>query len=332
MSNSKLEALFSKLTQHPHVHEALLWIQDDSGGTVFLGMHERTLDTPMLLASVTKLWTTACILKLIDQGRLSLHDPLSQHLESTWLSYAWVQPTSTIAQLLTHLTGYPDYYLASKTHVFNSVRQQDFGFTRDDEFVWTETLKPKTNQAKQKAYYADINFTLLGLVLEAIHQKPLFEVYDEVIVKPLNLTQSYLATGDDAVPATYDGANRFDRPLFIKSCYASGGVVSTAKELMVFIRAFFSGQLFDPSHLDMTGKTLPLQWTFYPIRYGLGHMEIPVKMPFKAPLSLRGHAGSTGAFAYYCPQTKRFIVGDIPQINKPSRPVRLAMRAATYHD
>lgn len=328
MSNTKIANLFNKLTTHKDVHEALLWIQHETGETMFLGEHERTIKTPMLLASVSKLWTTACILSLVDQGRVSLHDTLKTHLETTWLSYPWVDQKTTVLALLTHQTGYPDYYLAAKTHVFKKVREEDFGFTRDDEFVWTEALKLKPNKKKVKAFYADINYTLLGLILESVHQKPLVDIYDEVIAKPLHLKHSFLPLKDDDIPHTYDGAKKLDRPMFIKSCYASGGIISTAEELMTFIKAFFEGRLFDRTLLNLEGNTRRLQWSFYPIRYGLGHMMMPVKMPFKPVLELRGHAGSTGGFAYYCPQSKTYLVGDIPQINKPSRPVRLAMRAA----
>lgn len=328
MSNKKLNNLFAKLKAQRDVHEALVWIQHETGETMFLGEHERTLKTPMLLASVSKLWTTACMLSLVNQKRVSLSDTLETHLESTWLTYPWVNRKTTVLALLTHQTGYPDYYLGAKTQIFKKVREEDFGFTRDDEFIWTETLKLKPMKNKPKAFYADINYTLLGLILESIHQKPLAEIFEEVIAKPLQLKKSFLPNKDDAIPHTYDGAKRFDRPMFISSCYASGGVISTAEELMIFIKAFFEGKIFDHALLDIESKTIPLQWSFYPIRYGHGHMMIPVKMPLKPVIELRGHAGSTGAFAYYCPQNRTYIVGDIPQINKPSRAVRFVMRAA----
>ena len=325
----KIAKKFEHLTRHPQIHEASLWIQDVEGVTHFKSAYQRDFKTPILLASVSKLWTTACIFKACDEGLLNLNDTLDKHLQASSFKHAWLDPTTTIETLLRHQSGYPDYYLGKPIQAFKHVIQEDFEFSREDEFRWTGELKPPKEAYKQKkSFYADINFTLLGRVLEACYKQPLSDIYKRLISTPLALKHSFLADASYDVPHTYHGKHRFDRPAFIRSCYASGGVISTTEELMTFIRAFYEGKLFPKAWVSFEDTHTPLQWSFYPIRYGLGQMVIPIKQPFKDTLYLYGHAGSTGAFAYYCPQSKSYIVGDIPQIKSPSRPVRLAMQSA----
>lgn len=325
----KLAKTLERFTQHPHIHEASLWIQDTKGVTLFKSSYQRDVSTPILLASVSKLWTTACIFKACDEGLLTPNDTLEKHLQASWFNHAWLNPKTTIETLLRHQSGYPDYYLGKPIKAFKQVIQKDFTFSREDEFSWTGDLKPpKEVYQKQKSFYADINFTLLGLVLEACYKQPLSNIYERQIITPLALKKSFLADASHEVPHTYHGPDPFDRPEFIRSCYASGGVISTTEELMTFIRAFYEGKLFSKAWVSFEDAHTPLQWSFYPIRYGLGQMVIPIKRLFKNTLYLYGHAGSTGAFAYYCPQSKNYIVGDIPQIKSPSRPVRLAMQSA----
>ena len=55
--------------------------------------------------------------------------------------------------------------------------------------------------------------------------------------------------------------------------------MSTAKEMRIFLQAFFQGTLFPKKHL--LGERRPLQLSFYPILYSQGFMCIPVKKPFE---------------------------------------------------
>lgn len=56
-------------------------------------------------------------------------------------------------------------------------------------------------------------------------------------------------------------------------------------------------------------------------------MKIDVSYPFGEKYTLLGHSGSTGSFAFYCPEKDLFFVGDLAQIASPSICVRLVMRS-----
>lgn len=78
MKTNKIEKLFHKITSSNTIYESTLLIENSSGDSIYSQEYGRYLNTPMLMASITKLFTTACILSLLQQGKLSLEDKISR--------------------------------------------------------------------------------------------------------------------------------------------------------------------------------------------------------------------------------------------------------------
>jgi len=119
------------------------------------------------------------------------------------------------------------------------------------------------------------------------------------------------------------------RPKFIKSY--NFDVISTAKDLMRFLKAFYGGLLFSQGVFDNLGTYRKLQTAKGPIRYGGGYMQIPMKSIltlFMGKGELIGHSGSTGSFAFYYPEKDLYFVGDLNQMANPELPIRLVMKLA----
>ena len=188
-------------------------------------------------------------------------------------------------------------------------------------------IKPKFEPKKKgRSYYADINFDLLGKIIENITHLSLSEVFQEFICDPLNLINTYIITSEtDFAPKTYYRDKSISVVKFLKSCPASGGAVTTSEELMIFLKAFWGGRLFDKKIFDELKKHNPLQITFGGIHYAGGYMHINSGISLTKRNRLIGHSGSTGSFAFYCPETSLFFVGDVNQISNPSIPIRLVM-------
>jgi D-alanyl-D-alanine carboxypeptidase len=85
---------------------------------------------------------------------------------------------------------------------------------------------------------------------------------------------------------------------------------------MIFLRAFFEGQLFDQAFLErmMTWNSI-----FFPLRYGYGLMYFRLPRFFAQPQFI-GHSGSTGSFAFTCPSRSIYLAGTINQIASPAKP------------
>lgn len=336
MDTRKIEKLFNQVTKGKNIFEGAILIENSSGDFSYSTCYERDLDTPMLMASITKLLTTTCVLALVEEGRLSLQDKISQYLDIKSLKGLHVYKGREysfdlkIENLLFQTSGLSDFYMDGAESILKRVFKSDFSYTFEDELAWGKSMKPRfVPGTKGKAYYSDINFDLLGKIIEKINGSTLQEAYEKYIFKPLNLKKTYLATKDsDLVPHTYYKEKKIQRSAFIRSCYASGGGVTTARELMIFLKAFWRGKLFSKQIFNIIEAHNPLQMSYYPIHYSGGYMRIEAGYHFGKKDTLVGHSGSTGAFAFYCPQKDLFFVGDIPQIASPSICVRLAMRAA----
>lgn len=174
--------------------------------------------------------------------------------------------------------------------------------------------------APGKYHYSDTNYLILGLILEIVRQKPLHQVLDQEIFVPQGMRDTYLR---------YDSAAQVDRgaddrllstryrskgkwrlgmfawtfpdyslgplpvltvpPRYVSADWASGGVVSTARDLCVFMRAVLRDQdrwnMFTTSMSDSS--------------YGFGIKAVAMGEQHGVRF---GHAGNGGACLYYWPK------------------------------
>lgn len=331
----KYNKVFEKTMKNKQIHESVLLIENFSGDFSYhLVYGGKKLDTPILMTSITKLFTTTCILILKEQGKLSLEDKLSKYFEKDVLSslhtYKGQEYSKdiTLSHLLSHTSGLPDAIgegsNKAKKRILSKDRQNNF----DDTIMKTKQLKAHfAPNIRKRAHYANINFDILGKVIE----KTLEDVFKQFIFDPLGLKNTYLPKEDDFIPNVYYKENSFYRPKMIRGIQASGGGVSTAPELMIFIKAFFTGKLFNKNVFQKMKVNNRLQLPMYPIHYGAGFMRIPLKglaTSFMGKGELIGHSGSTGSFAFYYPERDLFFVGDVNQMANPALPLRLVMRLA----
>ncbi len=129
-------------------------------------------------------------------------------------------------------------------------------------------------------------------------------------------------TFPDRAPATiYLKARPAHVPKYLASNGPDGGLVSTASECVVFLRAFFEGRLFDRALLERMTTWNPI---FFPLSYGWGLMRFQLPRFFRPrPLpEFIGHSGSTGSFAFTCPSGSLYLAGTVNQI-APARPFSL---------
>lgn len=335
--NNGFEKVFDKTVASKQVHEGICYIENGPGDFLWSkGYGGKELETPLLMASITKLFTTTCIIKLLEGSKLKLTDKIVKYLDPETVEGIHIYRGTdysaqlTIANLLFQTSGLPDWFLDGKGSYAKRMVSEDFSFSFDEVLQATKDLKPKFPPGTpRKAYYTDINFDLLGKIIGQVTALPLREVYEDFIVKPLKLKSTYLAEKESGpLPAVYYHNNRLQRDNFIKSIGASGGGISNAVELMSFLKAFWAGKLFDPSIFEVLAPSNRLQMSFYPVCYAGGYMRIEAGYPFMAKTELLGHSGSTGSFAFYAPRQDLYYVGDVNQFASPAIPIRLVMKLA----
>jgi len=289
-----------------------------------------SIDQLYFIASTTKLFTTAIILKLRAEGKLSLDDKISNYIDKSILSGLHIYKGKdyseelTIKHLLAHSSGLPDYFQGKGT----SGKSLENEITEGNDQFWTfeqaiERTKIMTPLfapgTKGKANYSDANFQLLGKIIETITHKSYAENCKELIIKPLGLTKTYLYqdTSDKTPKTLYYKSKELNIPKAMSSFGADGGIVSNSADMLIFIEAFFTGKLFPSTYIDELQE-----WNniFFPMKSGIGiHLfKLPwIFNPTGAVPYFIGHSGLSGALAYYSPKENIFVVGTVNQVAHP---------------
>ena len=332
-----MQDLINKEQRKAYTHAIMLGVQ--SPKIDFLGAAgEATPDSPYFIASITKMYTVAVLMRLVDEGLLDLDAPLTAYLPGGLLKgihvYKGVDYSHQLKvyQLIHQTSGLPDYF---EGDLLNDLKQnKDHAYTINDVLDVTRSMSPKfAPDSGQKSDYSDTNYQLLSTLIETLKGCSLAEVFESYFFDRLDLLNTYLfdhkrpVSGKEPL-SIYHKDQRLTIPLMLSSELGAGGIVSTLPESLRFLQAYFDGELFDAAHF---GRMLRWNSLFFPLQYGYGLMrfKLPRAMTlFRPTPEFIGHSGSTGAFAFYAPQEKLYIVGTFNQIDKPSRPFNFMLRVA----
>ncbi len=287
-------------------------------------------DQTYFIASTTKLFTTAIILRLKSEGKLSLDDKINRYLDKSIMNGLHIYKGKdyseeiTIKHLLAHTSGLADYFQGKGTNgksLEDDIKNgNDQSWTFEQAIERTKAMKPLfIPGTKNKANYSDANFQLLGKIIEVITNKSYSTNCDELIIKPLNLSNTYLYkdTSDNTPKTLYYKANELNIPKAMASFGADGGMVSTSADMLIFIEAFFTNKLFPKEYINDLQE-----WNniFFPMKSGIGIHLFRLPWIFNPTGSVPyfiGHSGLSGALAYYSPKENIFIVGTVNQVAHP---------------
>jgi CubicO group peptidase (beta-lactamase class C family) len=335
---NKYRSIFNSISNNKYVHESIVFIESETNNISFTEQKGGVnLDTPFLMASITKLFTTSVIMVLIEEKKISLNNKISDYLSDDIIKGLHIYKNKeygnelTIGNLLYQTSGLPDAYLDGNNSLNKRVIEEDFSISFEESIDLIKNMKPHFSPNEEKrAYYSDTNFDILGVIIEKITNMSLEDVFSKYIFSPLNLVNTYLPKDDNKIPYAYYKHQKLSRPKILLSSIASGGYITTANDLMKFIKAFFRGILFSKDTLDLNTYR-KMQFNMGPIKYGMGHMKISLEGLMTMYLgkgNLFGHCGSLGSFAFYYPERDLFMVGNFNQMAKPAFPIRFVLRTA----
>lgn len=207
---------------------------------------EPTADDHMRVASVAKAFSGATALSLVDEGVLSLDDTIGELLPD--LPEAWADVT--LRQLMSHTSGLPDFI---KTEGFGEAVTASLDVAPPPEELLTYAYDEPLNFEPGTQYeYSNSDNIAVGLMIQAVTDRPYAEVLQERVLDPLGLDQTSLPEGVEVPePFIHGYALAEGEPLEDVSdglaagwAWASGGVVSTPNDLNDFIRGYVSGELY----------------------------------------------------------------------------------------
>lgn len=291
-------------------------------------------DTRYLIASITKMFTAALIMQLVDEGRINLDQTVQSILTDVDLSGLHVVkgvdhgPALNIRHLLHQTSGLADYYESDLAADLK--KGKDRSYDLNDVLQITKALPPQAAPDSGKSYYSDTNYQLLGAVIEAATGLTYDKALQSRICEPLGLAQTCVLQGNDMGLPVYHKDKRLNVPQILTSMTSDGGIISTMDEMLSFLRAFMDGRLFKPENAVQMR-----QWNrlFFPLQYGYGLMR--VKLPqwmtlFRTTPELIGHSGASGSFAFYAPEPDIYLIGSFNQTDAPRRPIGFMLRVLNH--
>jgi CubicO group peptidase (beta-lactamase class C family) len=243
----EIDKLVASFMERTHVPGAVWGIVID-GELVHLGVagyrdlpskSPVTRDSVFRIASMTKSFTAMAILKLRDQGRLSLDDLAERHVpELKRLRYPTSDsPKITVRHLMSHATGFPednpwgDQQLAATEEQFTRMLQQGIPFS---------------NAPGVEYEYSNYGFAILGRIVTNASGKPYREYIQEAILRPLGMTSTTLEPASvppDRLAHGYrweDETWKDEPPLPDGAFGAMGGMLTSVPDLAKYVGAFLA--------------------------------------------------------------------------------------------
>ena len=193
-----------------------------------------TDNTVFRIASMTKSFTALAVLKLRDEGRLSLDDPASRYVpELADLRYPTSDsPTITIRHLLTHSEGFPED---------NPWGDRQLAQPRETMSAWMRQGIPFSTPPGTAYEYSNYGFAILGQIVERVSKRPYDQYMAAEILGPLGLRDSTFEKSRvpaDRLAQGYrweDGAWK-EEPILAHGTFgAMGGLWTSTRDLARYV-------------------------------------------------------------------------------------------------
>jgi uncharacterized protein YbbC (DUF1343 family)/CubicO group peptidase (beta-lactamase class C family) len=267
-----------------------------------------TLDTVFDLASLTKvIATTTSVMQLVEQGKVRLNDPVAKYLPEFAQNG---KDDITVRQLLIHFSGLePDLDLKATWEG----KQTAYGMAFADA---------PQEAPGSRFTYSDVNFIVLGALVERVSGETLDEYVQRHIFVPLKMTRTrYVPPAGwlpKIAPTQYDenehmlwGVVHDPTARRMGGVAGHAGLFSTGDDLAKFAQALLNGGEGVLSELTVEKMTRPEQPPAAPVLRGFGW---DIDSPLSSnrgdllPVGSYGHTGWTGTSIWIDPTTETYII------------------------
>lgn len=216
-----------------------------------------TPETPVRIASNTKTFIAAAVLRLMENGKLDIDDSIADHLLDDHVKMlegdGYDTEAMTVRHLLTHTSGLFDHS-APDGYVEAIMADPMHRWTRTEQIQGAVDWGEPHGAPGELYTYCDTGYVLLGGIIEQAAGRPMAEAVRELIdYQRLGMSSTWWETLEPRPAGVPDRAHQFlgeiDTADFDPSydLYGGGGLASTVGDLARFYRALFTGGVFaDP--------------------------------------------------------------------------------------
>lgn len=266
---------------------------------------------PVLLASITKTYISATILRLCEQKKLDITDSIGAYLPVNTVrkltAAGYKTPEITVAHLLSHTSGINDF-VDHDYHDFVNTHKQ-YRWTRDEQIDRAMKTGKPLGQPGDTFRYADVNYLLLTQIIESITHKPFYTAVRQLLnYRGLELNATWFASLErkpyGAAVQAHQYWNKYPWDTYEMDpswdLFGGGGIVAPPGDVALFFKSLFEGKIIkDKSILAKMYTRVPGKAV---TNYCLGLRKLTL-----AGLTGYYHGGFLGTDAIYFPDLKTAI-------------------------
>lgn len=243
-----------------------------------------TAATVFEIGSISKQITAAAVMLLVEEGKVSLDDAVSKYIPESPEAWRGV----TVRHLLTHTSGLKNYNGLPGFELTERLKRAEFV-----KRIGTHPLGFAPGEAHS---YGNINYSLLGYIIEEASGRTYWQFVTERIFKPLGMNVTHdrdprYVLKNRAQGYEWEDGQLVGRDYDLTDVFSAGAIVSTVQDLQKWDAAITGGRLLKPSSLEQvwtpvrlnSGKTYPYGFGWY-VETLRGH-------------KVRRHTGQTAGFA-----------------------------------
>ncbi len=272
-----------------------------------------TLDTRFNIASISKQFTAALILRLVDEGRLELDQPIANYLPEYRSD---VGRRVTLHHLLTHQSGIPNY--TSLPYVWSDSLTQRY--TTEDLIRRFGSLDLEFEPGAHYRY-SNTGYLLLAAIAERVTGQPFDALLSQRVLAPLGLQHTGVDDRSALVEkraSGYEKTTQGYRPvagMYMKNLQGAGNLYSTVEDLFRWDQAWYTHDLLskkavktlEKSYTEASATWIPPYASTY--GYGVALAEIPLTKKKSVPMVFHsGHIKGFSSFYARFPADQQAVI------------------------
>ena len=251
-----------------------------------------TVNHKFYLQSISKTYMAVVILKLYEEGKIALDDPIRKYLDYPWLNSIDGVDKITVKMLLNHTSGLPEY--STNPLMISRIIQDPLSVLTVLEMLSYIKGSSLLFEPGTKYQYRNTNYELLSLIADKITgdhsaymKKVIFNKLDldstlyltkENHESDLNLVDAYWDVLQESLPVNISKLQRAN----VASMRGDDGLIATTQDAVRFLKGLVEGKLLKPETLELMqewvkdekgNKRYGLGLTYYnlDVTYGIGH-------------------------------------------------------------
>lgn len=316
----KIESIYSSNPESIGILVHIEYPQKSISWSGAVGFSDKDLKTnvnvnqPVLIASNTKTFVSATILRLVEEEKLNIYSSIDTYLsdktKQLMMNAGYDLKEIKTSHLLSHSSGINDY--VSSIEFENKLQTEPkYQWTRDEQIEIAILQMDKIGNPGYKYKYSDTNYLLLTEIIEEVTGIEFHTVIRQLLDFENNGINSTWFEGLEAAPTgilpishqyivewgidTYDIDKSFD-------LYGGGGLASTTTDLSLFVHKLFNREIFkDLETLNLLLTKIETESRSNDdYRFGIWKSTLNEKIVY-------GHGGFWGTMVYHIPELNATI-------------------------